>query len=92
LNNLERTAGVNFGVNKIASQVCTKCGAPIPVNNISAKSHEDKGVLFVRYDPAYTKIVLINNESGLRHTVDLSTQKQSPEPKSRQIGGIIGPY
>ena len=84
--------GVNSVMVETAYLECKKCGTRIPVDNISVNYREGEGVLFVRYDPAYTKIVLINTESGLRHTVDLSSEKQIPKPASRQIAGIIGPY
>ncbi len=71
---------------------CSKCGAQISVDDPSVKCHEEEGVLFVRYDPVHTKVVLINAESGSRHTVDLSEEKPTAKPASRQIGGIIGPY
>jgi hypothetical protein len=64
----------------------------MPVDHISVDCHEDEGVLFVRYDPTYTKAVLIDTESGRRHIVNLSDQEQTPKPASRHIGGIIGPY
>lgn len=84
--------GVNSVMVETAYLQCKKCGTRIPVDNISVNYREGEGVLFVRYDPAYTKIVLINTESGLKHTVDLSSEKQIPKPASRQIAGIIGPY
>ena len=74
-----------------AYRLCSKCGSPLPSDN-SVECHEDEGVLFVRYDPSDTKIVLVNTESGVKHTVDLSTQKRTPKAVSRQMGGIIGPY
>jgi hypothetical protein len=71
---------------------CPKCGGKIPIDDISAKCHEDKGVLLVHYDPAHTEVVLIDTESGLRHIIALSGRRRTPEPASRQMGGIIGPY
>lgn len=79
-------------MDKIAFLKCSKCGAQIPVDDRSVESHEDGGILFVRYNPAHTKVVLINAESGSRHTVDLLGWKQPAKPAWRQIGGIIGPY
>jgi hypothetical protein len=79
-------------VDKTAYLDCPKCGAQIPVNDVSAKCHEDESILFVHYDPAYTTVVLINAESGVKHTVNLSYQETPPKPASRQIAGIIGPY
>jgi hypothetical protein len=70
---------------------CPKCGAKAPFDNASSECREDE-VLFVRYDPRYKRIVLINAESGLKHEVNLSGTEQSPKLASRQIGGIIGPY
>ena len=87
----DQASGVNFFVDKIASLKCSKCGAEIPVDSASVKCHEEKNVLFVRYGPAQTKVVLINTESGARRTVDLS-ENQTPKQASRQMGGIIGPY
>jgi hypothetical protein len=77
---------------RIAYRACPKCGAEVLFDRISAKSDENENVLFVRYDPHYKKIVLINAESGLKQEVNLSGPEQSPKPASRQIGGIIGPY
>lgn len=71
---------------------CSKCGAQISVDDPSVKCHEEEGVLVVRYNPAHKKVVLINDESGSRHAVDLAGDKQLTKPASRQIGGIIGPY
>jgi hypothetical protein len=77
---------------RIAHPLCANCGAPIPAGSISVNFQEDEGVLFVRYDKAYIKkVVLIDAQSGLRQPVDFSS-KQAPETASRQIGGIIGPY
>jgi hypothetical protein len=73
-------------------RACPKCGAELQIDNASSECHEENNVLFVLYDPRYTKIVLINAESDLRHEVNLSGTQQSPKPASRQIGGIIGPY
>jgi len=84
--------GVNFRVDKTTYLKCSRCGAEIPVDSASVKCHEEKSVLFVRYDPAYTKVVLINAESGLTHVVAFSDGEQEPKPASRQIAGIIGPY
>jgi hypothetical protein len=67
---------------------CPKCGAEVPLDSASPDCREEDGVLFIRYDPRYKQVVLLNAESGLRHIVNLS----APKPASRQIGGIIGPY
>lgn len=79
-------------MDKIANLKCSKCGAEIPIDRASANCYEEDGVLLVRYDPVHTKIVLINAESGSRRTVDVSDEKSTAKPASRQIGGIIGPY
>lgn len=70
---------------------CKKCGTHIPIDNVSIERRDDEGVVFVRYDPAYRDIVLINAETGARRKVGL-TEKPQPKPASRQIAGIIGPY
>ncbi|HEV7218035.1 MAG: hypothetical protein ACHP8A_01050 [Terriglobales bacterium] len=71
---------------------CSKCGAQISVDDPSVKCHEEEGVLVVHYSPAHRKVILINAETGSRHTVDVSEEKATAKPASRQIGGIIGPY
>jgi len=73
-------------------RACPKCGAEVPFDNASSECHEEEGALFVRYDPRYKKVVLIDAQSELRREVSLSTQEPSPKLASRQIGGIIGPY
>ncbi len=75
-----------------ASLTCSKCGGQISVDDPSAKCIEEEGVLVVHYSPAHTRVVLINAESGSRHTVDVSEGKAATKPASRQIGGVIGPY
>jgi len=74
------------------NRACPKCGAEIPLDSSFSGCREENSVLFVRYDPRYTKIVLVNAESELKHEINLSDSEQSPKPASRQIGGIIGPY
>jgi hypothetical protein len=74
-----------------AYRKCSKCGAELPVDSASVEGQEDESILFVRYDPVHTRIVLINTESGVRSTVDLA-ENQASKPAPRQIGGIIGPY
>jgi hypothetical protein len=71
---------------------CPKCGAEVPFDSASAECRDEDNVLIVRFDPRYTKIVLINAKSGLKHEVNLSGAQQTAKPASRQIGGIIGPY
>jgi hypothetical protein len=73
-------------------RACPKCGARVPFDNASSECREENDILFVRYDPGYKKVVLVNAESGLKHEVNLSGTQQSAKPASRQIGGIIGPY
>jgi hypothetical protein len=73
-------------------RACPKCGAEVPIDNASSECREEDGVLVVRYDPRYKKVVLINADSELRHEVNLSDTQQFAKPASRQIGGIIGPY
>ncbi len=84
--------GVNFVMADTAYLECKKCGTHIPIDNVSIERRDDEGVVFVRYDPACTKVVLINAESGVRHIVNLSSREQQARPASRQIAGIIGPY
>jgi len=73
-------------------RACPKCGAEVPFDSASPDRRDEDNVLFIRYDPRYKKVVLIDGESGVRREVSLSSQEQSPKPASRQIGGIIGPY
>jgi len=86
-----QSRGVNFLVDKIAYLNCGTCGAKISVDSAMVKCHEEDGALVIQYDEAYTKIVLINAQSGARRTVDIPGG-QTPTPPSRHIGGIIGPY
>jgi hypothetical protein len=73
-------------MNKIGNLKCAECGAQFQAD-VSISCREDDGVLFVHYDPAHIrKVVVVNAGSGTESAVDLL------KPASRQIAGIIGPY